>query len=131
MGGASQIRHSQCNTVIISEIKLSQITVKMLFAAMLINALYPALKDAEKAFNRVRVNLAAHIFISAVADKFVARKILVQVLVLARFVRHDRRFFGDIGANNRHKLGSAGTINMEGTNSAATFDKRQNGALSS
>jgi hypothetical protein len=52
------IRNPQRNAVVITEIKFHQIPMKVLLAAVLINALHAALKDAEKALNRVGVDRA-------------------------------------------------------------------------
>jgi hypothetical protein len=46
--------------------------------AVLINALHAALEDGEIAFNRVRGDGPANIFLEGVVDRFVARKILVE-----------------------------------------------------
>ena len=47
------------NTVIISEIEFRQITVQMLLAAMLVNALHASLEDAVEAFEIVRMAFEA------------------------------------------------------------------------
>ena len=51
------------NAVVVAEIKLGQIAVQCFFAAMLIDALHAALEDREVAFNRVGVDVAAHVFV--------------------------------------------------------------------
>ena len=64
---ARRVIDAKSSAVRISEIELRQIAVKMLFAAMLIHPLHPALEDRIEAFDGVRrddlVALAAHIFI--------------------------------------------------------------------
>ncbi len=64
----------QCNSVIVAEIELRDITVNMSFAAMLVDALHAAFKDAVEALKGIGVNLATAIFASTVIDVFVARK---------------------------------------------------------
>jgi hypothetical protein len=46
----------------VSEIELVQIRLQMVLSAMLMDALYAALEDAEKALNRVRRRLAVSLF---------------------------------------------------------------------
>ena len=48
----------------------------MLLAAMLVNAFHAAFKDAEIAFNGIRLDITAHIFIGLVANAFMARKVI-------------------------------------------------------
>jgi hypothetical protein len=51
------------NAVGIPEIEFAQVSVQMLFGAMLIDALHAALEDGIETFNRVRVDLAANVFV--------------------------------------------------------------------
>ena len=62
------------NIYAVAEIELRNIAVKVLLAAMLINALHAAFEDAVEPLKRVGVNVASHIFASAVRDKFMARE---------------------------------------------------------
>lgn len=51
-----------------TEIVFGQITVQMVLAAMLVDALHPALEDRKEAFNGVRRRFAANVFLFAVID---------------------------------------------------------------
>jgi hypothetical protein len=55
---------------------------------MLIHTIHAALEDAKKAFNRVRVCIAAHIFFRAVIDALMICEVLTKFLVLPRFISH-------------------------------------------
>jgi len=103
--------------------------MQMTFAAMLINALHAPFENREVALKRVGVNLATPVLARAVINIFVARKILVQVRILASFVGHDRCFFCDVGAKDRNKMRSRRALYMERTNSPAALDKRQDRVL--
>jgi hypothetical protein len=76
----------------------------MLLRTMLANAFRAAFEDAVKALKGIGVNVATAVFASAVIDVSVARKILVLVCVLARFVGHDRRFLRNVGAKDRNQI---------------------------
>jgi hypothetical protein len=54
--------------VVVAELKLSDVAVQVLTAAMLIDALHAALEDREAAFQRVRVDVVTHILASAVLN---------------------------------------------------------------
>jgi hypothetical protein len=60
--GAVNVAAPESGPVIISEVKLGQITVQVLFLAMLIDALHAAFEDRERTFNRIRVDVAASVF---------------------------------------------------------------------
>jgi hypothetical protein len=57
---------AQRYAVAVAEVKFGKVAVQMLLAAKLIYALHAALKDAEKAFHGVAVNVALHILADAV-----------------------------------------------------------------
>ena len=65
----------------------------MLLAAMLINAFHATFEDAVVALNRIRVDRAAHIFISFMAYALMTREVLAQREIMAAFVGHHRSFF--------------------------------------
>ena len=60
-------------SVVMAEIKLRQITVQMLFGAVLVGAAHPALEDREIAFDRVGGHVAANVFVGGVFHGLVAR----------------------------------------------------------
>jgi hypothetical protein len=73
--------------MVVAEVKFLQLAVKVLLAAMLIDALHAAFENAEVAFNGVGVNVAANVFLGAVADGFVSRVFLARLGIEAAFVR--------------------------------------------
>ena len=48
--------------VVVAEIVFRKITMQMLLAAMLIHTTHAALEDAEIAFDRIGMDIAAHVF---------------------------------------------------------------------
>jgi hypothetical protein len=90
--------------------------MQMLFAAMLIDALHAALEDAEISLNRVRMNVAANIFVCLVTHALMALEVITKGKVAAPLVSHHRGLFRDVGLNNRNERGRAHTVNMERAN---------------
>ena len=66
----------------------------MLFTAMLVNALHAALENAEIAFNRVGVDVTAHILAFAVGREIVICKLRTKLAILFRFIGIDDCLFG-------------------------------------
>jgi hypothetical protein len=60
------------------EIELPKIPMQMLFAAMLIDALHAAFKNAVETFDRVGMNLAAYIFVRFVTDALMACEMIAE-----------------------------------------------------
>jgi hypothetical protein len=71
-GGAQRVDHTECDPVRIAEVELGEIAVKVLFGAVLIDALDATLEDLVVAFNGVGCNdfvaLAADVFVFRVVD---------------------------------------------------------------
>ena len=59
----------------VAEIKLGQIAVQVGFADVLVFTVNSALQDREKTFNGIGVDVAPHVFVFAVGDSSVRRKI--------------------------------------------------------
>ena len=72
--------------------------MKRAFIAVLINALHSTLKDAEIAFNGVRVDLLANVFATAVRREIVVCEAIAQFGILTRFVSVDDGFLCDVFA---------------------------------
>jgi len=96
--------YAEPNAIAIAEIKLSEIAVQVLLAAMLIDALHAALEDRIVVLDGIGADdalaLIAHIFIIAVLDGIVAREPPAYVVIMARFVGHQRAFAGDVLAHD-------------------------------
>ena len=98
--GTRSIINSKFDAVRISEIKFGKVAVA--FATVLIYALHAALEDAVIAFNGIRVDIAAHIFIGLVANALMTRKVSAKRELVATFVGHYRGFLGDVGLDDWH-----------------------------
>jgi hypothetical protein len=58
---AVNVAASESDAVIVPEIKFREITVQVLFLAVLVDALHAAFEDRREAFNRVGMSNAAHV----------------------------------------------------------------------
>ena len=87
--------------------------MQMFLGAMLIDAFHAALEDAVKSFKIVVINFAANVFLRAVNNKFMTRKIFVQMSVLAGLISHDLSFFRNVSPQDWHKVRSARSVNVE------------------
>ena len=121
--------NTESHTVAVTEIELAQISVQMPFAAMLIDALHTAFKDAVVALNRICVSTAAHPFFCLVVDAFVTGKLGSDFDVLGGFVGHQCSLFGDVRANNRNDLSDSSAIHMKAAGRSAALDKGEHGVL--
>src|SRR6185437_4826785 len=88
--GALGIFNPELAAIVPAERKFVQITLKVLFAAVLIDTYHAALEHAEHAFNRVRGNqigaLTARVFLGRVIDGLVIRELLAQRFIERAFV---------------------------------------------
>ena len=99
--GAVHVVNTERDPIVVTEIKFREITVQVVLATMLIDALHTALEHAVEAFNSVRMDVAvAHILASAVRSEVVGREVLVKMGVLASFVRHHVRSAGHVRLDN-------------------------------
>src|SRR5476649_2336447 len=64
--GAHIVGIAQLNAVVHAEIELCQIALQMLLAAMLVSANHAALEHRKEAFQRVRVDAIADVFLGMV-----------------------------------------------------------------
>lgn len=79
--------------------------MKMLFTAMLINALHATLEDAEIAFNGVGVDVAANIVALAVRGEVMFREIVTNLAELLGFICINDCFLGDVLTQDRQQSG--------------------------
>ena len=107
----------------IAEIELADVAVKVLLRTMLVDACHSAFENRVISLCRVRVDdflgFVADIFALAVVDAVVAGEVVAELLILAGFVSHDRRLFGDVGLEDRNEVAGLGAIDMERANLAA------------
>lgn len=72
---------------------------------MLVDALHPALEDAEIAFDRVRRHVAAHVFLKAVVHGIMRGEVLAEVVVLQCLVGVDHGIRCDVRLEDRQGSG--------------------------
>lgn len=70
-------------TLIVPEIELGKVPLQMLLRNMMVRAGDAALKDGEVRLDDVGVSIAANVFLDAVIDRLMARKVAVHMPVLA------------------------------------------------
>ena len=102
----------------VTEIKLGKVAMQVLLAAMLIGAFHPAFEDRKEAFNRVRVNVAAHILVCAVADKIMACEISVDAAIVISLIGDHAGFLGDVFAQDRFDGEGFKIVNNDGASAA-------------
>ena len=119
------IADAKSNAVGIAEVKLAQIRLQMLFAAMLINAFHAALEDAEKSFDGVGCRLAANIFAGTMIDSFVGGERFARLLVELRFVRIERAIQNDIFAQVLFDRLNGQIVNFDRNSATAALDHRK------
>ena len=127
--GSFHVIYAKSDTIGIAEIKFRQITVQVLFLAVLISAFHAAFEDRVVALDRVRVNVAAHVFVFAVIDGVVARKFAADLAIVGCFIGHEGSFVRDVRLNDRRNVGNADAVHMKATGTSAALDKSQNGIL--
>lgn len=101
--------------------------MQVLFLAVLVGAAHPAFEDGKVAFNRVRVDLAAHILAALVVHRFMLAHLL-EAQVVAALVGVDRGFLGDVVLDDRQDGTSIGALDVEATRVATTLNEREHGA---
>ena len=112
--GAGFIVHAQRDAVVIAEIIFAQIAVKVLFIAMLIDALHAALEDREIAFNGIGVSRRRGHIPCAVHDGFMRGDMRVRALIEAAFIGVQAAFAGDVRDHDLRHGRLVGVLDMEG-----------------
>ena len=98
------------------------------FADVMIDANDAALERREVAFDRVAVRGAAHVFVSAMIDHFMAGKLLAHAHVVASRIRHQRGLAAHMRNNQRAERLTADVGNVMRTGLAAALYQRMNNA---
>jgi len=127
--GTHVVIDAEADAVVVAEIELREITVQMVLAAMLIDALHAALEDGEVAFDGVGVDIATDILISAVVDALMVCKLAAKLCLDTALIGHQAAFTADIVANDRRNGSDARMVNMERAQTTLALDKAENGAL--
>src|SRR5271169_3787386 len=93
-----------------AEIEFGQIAVKVLLAAMLIDAFHSALEHGIEAFRAIDADadtaqaIGVGVFLAGMINHAVFVKQLVKAAVGIGLVGHDMRFFGNIRLHNRNDV---------------------------
>jgi hypothetical protein len=103
--------------------------MQVLFLAVLIDALHAALKDRILAFNRVRGDIAASIFLPAMIDRAMLGIFAANFLIVAGFVRMKAAFAADVLTQDRRNVGNRRALDMEAAGRGAALDQGQNDIL--
>jgi hypothetical protein len=111
--GAAHVANTKGYAVVIAKIKLCNVAVQMLLAAMLINAFHAAFEDRILPSTVFVYTSPRMYFIGLVTDAFMACKMVAKREIAAPFVGNHRGFFRDIGFHNWNKFSRANAINME------------------
>ena len=70
--GALFVIDAKRRTLVIAKVEFGKVALQMLLADVVIRSDDAPFEDREVALNRVGVSIAAHVFIGAVVDRFVA-----------------------------------------------------------
>src|SRR5579863_4890132 len=95
----------------------------------MIDANDSALERREITLDCVAVRVAAHVFVLAVIDHFMADKLLAHTHVAAGGIGHQRRFASDVGNDQRAKRLAADVGNVMRADFALTLNKRMDDLL--
>src|SRR5579885_149466 len=104
--GALGIVHAKRDAVVVAEIKLRQIAVQMIVAAMLIDALHAALEHGEEAFDGVGMHAAIgarDVLTFAVTGELVIREVIAQTPILTCLIGQHSRFRMDVCLQDREQ----------------------------
>ena len=100
--------------------------MQMMRTDVLKNTIHAAFEDAEKAFDRIGVGIAAHVFASRVIDRLMVKERLADFLILARIIGHQARALGDVLAKFGFQRVGGHIGHMERAHLAAALDQREN-----
>lgn len=113
--------------VVVAEVKFRGVALQMLRANVVERADDAALEDREKAFNRVRVNVASDVVSFGVGDMAVTRKMLVNALIARKFIGHDGCRGLDLSLKDRLQGSAVNRCNMVRAHIPAALHQRENG----
>lgn len=106
--------------------------MKVLFTAVLIDALHAALEDAEIAFKCVCMHVSTNILTFAVSGEVMLCKLRTYLAILLGFVGVDDCLFSNVLAQDRQQSGSLHVLDSEGFRLAAfSVNQRQHSILMS
>src|ERR1700685_519533 len=99
--GTLRIFDAKPRTIVVAEIKLRDVAMQVLFAAMLVDALHAALEDAVVAFERVHVHIAVDVFALVVVDLLMLGNTeTAAIFVVSRRIRHQPAFLVHVATDD-------------------------------
>lgn len=123
--GAARIVYAKLFPVIISEIKLGKIPPQVFFGDVLINAVYAAFEDAEKAFNRIRVDDPTRVFFLLMLDGAVRCEVMADARINHVLVAHEIAFAFDVAGHKAAQSVCRNRGDMKRPDLAVAFDQRK------
>ncbi len=91
--------------VIIAEVKFREITMQVLFLAVLIDTLHAAFENRECAFDGICVHVATGLFLDRVLHGFMGGEMPIRAVLEAAFVGEQPSFLGDVvGDDPSHRI---------------------------
>jgi hypothetical protein len=133
--GAVGIVYAYCDAVRVPEVELSQAAVKVLLAAMLLDAYHAALEDAVIALDGIGADGHASsavnvgVLLPRVIHNIVLGELASKALVAPRFVSHEMTFPRDVLANDGGDFFFGCGCDVEGPSRAASFHEGQDSVL--
>src|SRR6266513_1869820 len=122
-GSALLVCHAELDAIVVSEIELGDVTLKMLFANMVIRPDQAALQKREEAFNRIGVHDAAHILKLSMIDGVVTGELPAEFGIDAAFIGHEVRIALNLAHQDRLQGLGIHAVDVEGTHVPTTLDQ--------
>ncbi len=122
--GALYVVHAEHDPVVVSKIKLGEVTMQVFFADMLVNAIDAALEDREVSLSGIGGRIAARVIDGAVTGEPLA-SFPVNAALVGSQVRSDINF----GLKDWTQIGGSHLWDMMGTDAPFTFDQSDDGFL--
>ena len=111
---------------ILTEVKFVYVALKVGFADAVERASQTTFEQREGRFDGVRSHVTARVFLCAVVDRFVRAKVLADLFVDARLVRHQSGLLGDHVVQDRAQRHRADVRNVIRALLAVALDQRDN-----
>jgi hypothetical protein len=124
--GTLFVVNAECGAVVVPEIKLSEISMKMLFADMLIDAIDAALQDRKEVLGGIGGGVPANVFVRRMVDGAMASEPFTNFPIDAAFISAQVRRFVDPGFKDRTQVGGIHLWHMARTDLPVAFNQRYN-----
>ena len=115
--------------MVVAELEFRKVAVQVLLSAVLVDAVHPALEDAERPLDRFGVDGAADILVGRVLDRLVAAHLRADLDVEAALVGHQSGFTSDILADDASDRLLVSALDMHEVDLPAALDQAKDGTL--